>query len=134
MTRYRIVTKKSRAENIRRWKMNNANWSAQWRPDAPGKNGFVYIFRLGHDGLYKVGMSKNWQRRLKQFKVTNPSIVCSYSAMVTDMRLCERLVKELFKWCKKGGELYKLPHGYSKKVDNLLYPYRSGRVGQNSSL
>jgi hypothetical protein len=36
--------------------------------------GFVYVFALGFDGLYKVGCAKNWQRRLHNLRASNPML------------------------------------------------------------
>ncbi len=44
--------------------------------------GYVYIFSLGFNNLYKIGRSKNWQRRLREYKTGNPQMksvcVCEF--------------------------------------------------------
>jgi len=36
--------------------------------------GFVYVFDLGFDTLYKIGCSKSWEKRLRHLRAGNPNM------------------------------------------------------------
>ena len=41
------------------------------------KSGYVYVFSLGFGNLYKVGMTTDVQRRLKDLQASNPQLANS---------------------------------------------------------
>lgn len=61
-----------------------------------GKDGYVYIFSLGHDQMYKIGHTKNILNRLKLLQASNPKLKCVWSAMVNDRYALEAKLHKIF--------------------------------------
>lgn len=48
--------------------------NGKWAEYATDAKETVYVFHLGFDGVYKVGKSRNWKRRLHALRAGNPRI------------------------------------------------------------
>lgn len=62
----------------RRWALKKANDKREFRRmTTDRKNGttaYVYVLELGHEGLYKIGMTGNLAQRVKELRAANPKV------------------------------------------------------------
>ena len=72
-----------------------------------GGDGFVYIFDLGMDSLYKIGHSRNVDQRLYSFMVANPRLKLVLSVKVSDMVAAEGALHTQFATSRQQGELFR---------------------------
>lgn len=69
-------------------------------------NGFVYV--MESNGLYKIGRCEKVERRMRQYKTTNPSFKLVHIFPVTDDVKAEKKLLDFFKPNRVTGEWHKL--------------------------
>lgn len=85
--------------------------------------GYVYVLSLGFDGLYKIGMTRNIQGRVRELGSSNPFVkeVC-----ITRVRHPEKIESKVHKKFKKNlvkREIYRLSDQEVRAVMNYLDRY-----------
>lgn len=80
----------------------------------------VYIVQIRRTNKYKIGITNNITRRLKEFKTTNPFTVDLIYFIITDnTRFVEREFHDLFRNNIIGGEWFEL-----EKLDDILNAFK----------
>lgn len=86
--------------------------------------GYIYILYTGFENLYKIGMSKNVKKRLKQFKICNPYVTEIFSCMVSRMKETERYLHLRWKGTrllnKGSNEIFRLDTTHLEKIKEYL--------------
>jgi len=96
-------------------------WDRRWKKEKRvGKSGYVYIFKSGYDDLYKIGMSGNWESRLRELKIANPQIKCIVSHRVGDMRSVESELHRIFKHKRIEREWFSLNQDDISRAERLM--------------
>lgn len=71
-----------------------------------------YVYFIYHAGLVKIGRTKDWQRRFRQFKTTIPFAQVLRVEPTQDMIALEKYYHTLYKRYRVKGEWFKLPLGW----------------------
>jgi hypothetical protein len=88
------------------------------------KEGHVYIFSLGNDGLYKVGCTYSIEKRLKELRSGNPKMKCVWSAWSKDMLGLEKKLHSQFSEHKVDREIFVLTPGEIMQANNIANQFR----------
>jgi hypothetical protein len=88
-----------------------------------GKAGHVYVCSLGHDNLYKIGMTTNLTSRLRALSASNPQLRCVFSAMTSDARKAEKALHRIYKDCRVEREIFKIRNVDTKWLSRLIVKY-----------
>lgn len=81
-------------------------------------DGYIYILKLDGFDLYKVGVSRNPNRRIKDIRSALPfTSSLMYCSFYYNVYLIEELVHDLFKENKHRKEWYKC---YEECISNLI--------------
>lgn len=94
------------------------------------KVGFVYIFDLGFDNLYKIGRSRNWVERLRDLQAANPKLRKVLAVHVKNMKWVENECHAMFKENHERGEIFKLSQ---EDISNLTDFLRKEYIGRKLS-
>lgn len=78
--------------------------------------GFVYIISLGFDNLYKIGKTKNVERRLKELSAANPLLKLITSAQFSDCGHVENNYHKMYESYHVERELFR----FSQKTVNEI--------------
>jgi hypothetical protein len=104
---------KNRSYNSKK-RQNKIRWSRRARINghAPqegqrGGAGYVYIFDVG-DGLYKIGVSGNWQSRMATLGASNPNIRIVMAIRVGSAKQCEMHLHVTFRDVHHNREMFRL--------------------------
>lgn len=89
-----------------------------------GRCGYVYIFKLGFDNLYKIGMTTDILERLKLLKAANPVLLCVWSARVRDMHFVEQELHKKFRTFKVEREIFRIEKLDILVADRIADQYR----------
>lgn len=73
------------------------------------RSGYVYF--VYNAGLVKIGCTKDFKKRFRQFKTTMPFARVLQVERVCDMFQIEKYYHELYKRYRVRGEWFKLPLG-----------------------
>lgn len=80
-------------------------------------DGYLYLIKLNGFDIYKIGVSSNPKRRIKDLKSANPfDIEIIFLAYFEDVYQLESLVLDLFTINKIKGEWFK---AYEEDISNL---------------
>ena len=90
------------------------------RRDPKNISGYIYIFSIGHDSLYKVGKSVNWRRRLKALRAANPNLKAVLDILVRDRHAAELAVHEAIKYSRVEREIFRLSESDIDKIRDIL--------------
>ncbi len=106
----------------RKRKLNKAKYAV--RLNSPNE-GYIYILYTGFENLYKIGMSRNVQQRLKQFKSSNPYITEIFSCKVSRMKETEKYLHLRWRglrYTKNSGsmEIFRLEQVHLEKIKEYL--------------
>jgi len=81
-----------------------------WAEGDSGKRGYVYVIRDKSTGLYKIGRTKNLQRRMKQLGVGTTAQLIK-SSLVSDSYATEKAAHKRYKAARlPQTEYFKLWH------------------------
>jgi len=89
-----------------------------------GRCGYVYIFKLGYDDLYKIGLTTDILQRLKSLKAANPKLKCVWSARVRDIHFVEQELHKAFHRMKVEREIFKIEDLDILVADKIADKYR----------
>lgn len=84
-----------------------------------GEYGYVYIFDIG-DGVYKVGMSGNWQARMAALGASNPNIKMIVAIRVQNAKHCETHLHVTFKSVHLKREMFRLTSEHISYAEQYL--------------
>lgn len=87
----------------------------------------VYLIQSLEEGYYKIGVSKNPNRRLKQLQTANSSelkLIHSYPSEYANK--IEKTIHNLFKYCKKEGEWFDM-----SLTDAMSFNIQCKRIEEN---
>lgn len=84
-----------------------------------GAMGEVYCLSLGNN-QYKIGMSKDFPRRLHDLKAGNPNIKVIEHALVEDMRAVESELHDTFKHHRIEREVFYLPDQQVARARSII--------------
>jgi len=90
------------------------------RRDPKDTSGYIYVFSLGRDNLYKVGKSVNWKNRLKMLQASNPKLECVLNVYVKDRHAAEVSVHQALGLHRVQREIFKLGDEYIDKIRDIL--------------
>lgn len=90
----------------------------------PPKEGHIYVFALGYDNLYKIGMTTDVKRRLTDLQAANPKLACVFSSMVRDMRKAEKSIHKCLRQNRVERELFTLKNFDISKFERLVAPFK----------
>lgn len=111
-------------KKVRDWLRNKIAEEKAGVDTSIGREGYVYIFKIG-DGLYKVGMTTNVQKRMQALKASCPHLMCIWTAKVRDKFSAESKLHKIFKPKKVQREIYALNMpGDMKQADQAIIRYR----------
>lgn len=116
-----------------KWNRHITAWKNAMKPPSDTVAAFVYVFSLGYDSLYKIGMTHNVEARLKALRAGNPNMNCVYSVMVTDARKVEGLLHKRYRKAKIEREVFKLPTLKIEIFEKVAAPYKFKEYGADSS-
>jgi thymidylate synthase len=111
---------------VREWAKNKEREILAGTEKKIGDAGHVYIFSLGHDGLYKVGRTYNIEKRLKALQAANPLMRCVWSAWVKDMREAERILHKQFQAHRLDREIFQLTSAHILHANQVVNNMREG--------
>lgn len=114
---------------VREWAKNKEREALAGTEKKVGKAGHVYIFSLGHEGLYKVGCTYNIEKRLKALRTSSPYLKCVWSAWVMDMREAEKLLHNQFKNDRIDREIFHLSAPQIVHANTIVNKYREEKEG-----
>lgn len=78
--------------------------------------GYIYVFSIGHDNLYKVGKSVDWRRRLKALRAANPQLKAVLDVRVKDRHAAEKAVHSAIALHRIEREIFRLQE---RDIDNI---------------
>lgn len=90
------------------------------RRDPKDSSGYIYVFSIGHDNLYKVGKSVNWERRLKSLKAANPQLKSVLNVRVKNRHDAESMVHKAIELHKVEREIFRLQERDIETIRNIL--------------
>lgn len=93
------------------------------RRDPKDTSGYIYVFSIGHDDLYKVGKSVDWRRRLKALKAANPRLDVVLNVQVKNRHTAEIAVHNAIRLHRVEREIFRLSAGDIDKIRNILVRY-----------
>ena len=88
--------------------------------DPKDLSGYIYVFSIGHDNLYKVGKSVNWQRRLKALRAANPQLKAVLDVRVKDRHAAEKEVHNAIALHKIEREIFRLQESDIETIRDIL--------------
>lgn len=86
--------------------------------------GFVYVFSLGYDNLYKIGQARNWKERLHSLQAGNPRIDKMYAYQVRAAKTVERECHMMMREHHVGREVFRLDDIDLHKLKSYLQHQR----------
>lgn len=86
--------------------------------------GYIYIIDLGQ-GLYKVGKTVNFDRRLKDLQTGNPDAKAVLVERVIDRHAVEQAIQVLLKKSHQGREVFTLNEGSINRVRKVISQFQS---------
>lgn len=108
MERNRLGGRNGKVENKQRWARRSRKNYRIPKESKNGTRGYVYIFNIHYNGLYKVGWAGNWQSRLKELQASNPKVEMVLAVRVGDARNCESYLHHHFRKVHAERELFRL--------------------------
>lgn len=107
---------------VRQWARNKEQDILAGVEKNKGKEGHVYVFSLGYDDLYKIGKTKNVQKRLIALQAGNPGMRLVISAWVKDSFNIESQLHKMHEKRKVEREVYRLNREY---LDGIIRFFES---------
>ena len=91
------------------------------------KESFVYMFDLGFDNLYKIGLTREWKQRLSKLSAANPRLSVVAVAAVHNKHHIEKALHQRLKRHRVERELFELenPSGVIEMMNQygrVVYP------------
>jgi hypothetical protein len=93
------------------------------RRDPKDASGYIYVFSIGHDNLYKVGKSVDWRRRLKALRAANPQLKAILDVRVKDRHAAESAVHNAIRLHRVEREIFKLDDSDIERIRDVLVRY-----------
>jgi hypothetical protein len=88
--------------------------------DPKDASGYIYVFSIGHDNLYKVGKSVDWRRRLKALRAASPQLKAVLDVRVKDRHKAETAVHSAIALHKVEREIFRLQETDIEKIRDIL--------------
>lgn len=119
-----VVRKKYGYQDVISWKRNKERERRAVIDGCEGRDGYVYIFKVS-DGIYKIGMTTNVTKRMKDLSASCPYLKCIWTARVRDRYFAEKDLHKVFKKSKINRECYALNMPSDMlKADGVINKYR----------
>lgn len=106
------------SKKIHSWRRNKGIERKQNQESKHGKAGYVYLMKSNN--LYKIGLTGNWEKRLKRLKTGNPNIEKVIAKRVEDCKEAESKLHKRYKSKRESGEWFSLTDQDIKDIDAFL--------------
>jgi len=93
------------------------------RRDPKDASGYIYVFSIGHDNLYKVGKSVDWRRRLKALRAANPLLQVVLNVQVKDRNAAELAAHNVIRLHRVEREIFRLDESDIERIRDVLVRY-----------
>lgn len=120
MEKNRYSGKSKKYQNKRRWAFRSRKNSGIPKESKNGTVGYVYVFNIHYNSLYKVGMAGNWQTRLRDLKASNPNVEMVLAIRVGNARDCEKHLHHHFRKVHVERELFRLTKEHIDYAEKFL--------------
>jgi hypothetical protein len=107
--------------------MGKGNWARNKErnkrlptPTSDGTIGYVYVFHLGMDNIYKIGHSGNVPSRLKSLAASNPKITARIASRVDNMFKREYFLHKKYKKQRVERECFRLERSDLSFIQSYL--------------
>ena len=111
-------------KGVRGWLKNKERLEDACTESTSGAQGHVYIFSLGYDNLYKIGMTKDMVKRMATLRAANPYLKTTWSAMVRNAADAEKALHGLFKKHLVEREIFRIVNLDILNIDRMIDKYR----------
>jgi len=88
---------------------------------------YVYLIHSIENSYYKIGVSKNPHKRIKQLQTGNSSklkFICSYQSKIAN--LIEKIIQREYSYLKKDGEWFDL-----SVFDEISFKEKCSKIEQS---
>lgn len=85
---------------------------------ARNRHDYIYLFYLGFDELYKIGKTKEWEKRLSALRIANPRLKKMKVIRVVNMGAVEKAIHKRMREHKVEREIFRLT---DEMVDALFH-------------